>query len=670
MWKSWAINDNIKDEYFKGDSKSSYTTIEAPEIRDFVNKIDLARPMRNIFEDVQHVDNFVEQSSIYSMGNELGVIKHSLNWAFSGDTNDVMGVKVNPGGGDTYRFYARIKPGIAYINGTAVVSRPQTHIAERQIAKILQLNDWKDESVSINYFYNTDLYQAKIVQRNTSGIPTSWYFTGHYPTAPFQGDSLKWGDSRYGYRGAIKLFEAVYQGDSLGAFGQFRSYFRSALGDSLHRIVCEPYYKLPTKWTGDTVYWKISSNGRLYGDSKPPIAGEFPLQAYQFKVTNPGAIQVIPATRGDSRKFIQNSQDFNQNIYINTPQFFGDTSSYSDSNPFADSVGYPFTRVQNKNCYIIAYRQLSGKNNSAVFGYSDSIMTGVLPVRSMAWFANKDIVVSRWTNAGDTLGRAWASVMSMSGDSWNFYGDKTFKNGSVYPIEATGHFLGKATNRWKVFGDSLNLLYGITSPSFTYGTTFTTIGNQSTTVDTTIFGDTVWIGDSSGAYANAMVFNNGNFKVLGSYKYPGGGSFYTGTTNPSAATRLNYDGYLYATVFQSTSSREFKSNIKPYKQSALNIINDVKIVSFNYKEDPDKKLNIGFVAEDTHEHLSGKNKDIFDLNNTIGILLKGVQELDKKVEKLNKENLSLRKKIISIENKIKKAPTKIKQSRLTRIGKK
>jgi hypothetical protein len=95
----------------------------------------------------------------------------------------------------------------------------------------------------------------------------------------------------------------------------------------------------------------------------------------------------------------------------------------------------------------------------------------------------------------------------------------------------------------------------------------------------------------------------------------------------------NGSGQLVATGFFQASSRTLKTNITPFTRSALDIIRDVTVVSFNYKTDVINK-HIGFIAEDTPEELSTRNKNVMDSNNTIGVLLKAIQELESKVKEL------------------------------------
>jgi hypothetical protein len=77
--------------------------------------------------------------------------------------------------------------------------------------------------------------------------------------------------------------------------------------------------------------------------------------------------------------------------------------------------------------------------------------------------------------------------------------------------------------------------------------------------------------------------------------------------------------------FFSTSLRSSKTNIVPFTRSALDIINSVDVVEFNYKTDLENK-RIGFIADDTVQELATKNHNQMDLNSSIGVLIKAVQE--------------------------------------------
>jgi len=94
------------------------------------------------------------------------------------------------------------------------------------------------------------------------------------------------------------------------------------------------------------------------------------------------------------------------------------------------------------------------------------------------------------------------------------------------------------------------------------------------------------------------------------------------------------DGELTANAFNLTSARVFKENIEEFDADSLAIINRIDVKTFNYKDDESKLLRVGFIADDTQEILSGPDRDYFDMGNTVGILLKAVQEMSAKIEEL------------------------------------
>lgn len=94
-----------------------------------------------------------------------------------------------------------------------------------------------------------------------------------------------------------------------------------------------------------------------------------------------------------------------------------------------------------------------------------------------------------------------------------------------------------------------------------------------------------------------------------------------------------------------TSSREKKDNIKDFTSNALKIINSTKIVNYTYKEDLSKNVHIGLIAEDAPIELTSKDKKTFAMSDTVGVLLKAVQELSEKVEGLFLENQELYTKL-------------------------
>jgi hypothetical protein len=93
-------------------------------------------------------------------------------------------------------------------------------------------------------------------------------------------------------------------------------------------------------------------------------------------------------------------------------------------------------------------------------------------------------------------------------------------------------------------------------------------------------------------------------------------------------------GAVGAAFFYGTSTQEVKKNIEPFTKSALEIVKQTDIVSFKYDLD-DFEISeipkIGFIANDTPQELSGPNQDMMEINSTIAIAIKAVQELDEKI---------------------------------------
>lgn len=119
----------------------------------------------------------------------------------------------------------------------------------------------------------------------------------------------------------------------------------------------------------------------------------------------------------------------------------------------------------------------------------------------------------------------------------------------------------------------------------------------------------------------------------------------TGTTTTYQAVR--------ASAFNESSSRDYKTDIQPYEDSALDIINQLSVVNFRFKDDVESDiddLKIGFIAEDSEPiaSLDGKAIQTYKLGayNT-----KAIQEL---YEQLNTQQQiidSLMVKVAEMERK-------------------
>jgi hypothetical protein len=100
------------------------------------------------------------------------------------------------------------------------------------------------------------------------------------------------------------------------------------------------------------------------------------------------------------------------------------------------------------------------------------------------------------------------------------------------------------------------------------------------------------------------------------------------------------DAALGGVYFYETSLRETKKEIEPFTKSAMDIINRTEIVS--YKMDSgshDDTTLIGFIAENTPVEIATEQQDKMHNSNTLGVILKAIQEIDDRIIALqNKKN--------------------------------
>lgn len=114
------------------------------------------------------------------------------------------------------------------------------------------------------------------------------------------------------------------------------------------------------------------------------------------------------------------------------------------------------------------------------------------------------------------------------------------------------------------------------------------------------------------------------------------------TTDDVTFAQVDVNGTVHATAFFTDSLREFKTNIVPTSINAIDLINSTEIVEYNYKSNVEGDTRIGFIADDTDAVFSSSAKNQFDLANTVGVLMKAIQELSAK-------NIELEARISQLE---------------------
>jgi hypothetical protein len=87
-----------------------------------------------------------------------------------------------------------------------------------------------------------------------------------------------------------------------------------------------------------------------------------------------------------------------------------------------------------------------------------------------------------------------------------------------------------------------------------------------------------------------------------------------------------------------------KENIKVLgSEEALNTLNNLSPVKFNYKADKEEK-HVGFIAEDAPELVATKDRKGMSPMDVVAVLTKVVQEQQKTIAELKKEIAELKKK--------------------------
>ena len=108
-----------------------------------------------------------------------------------------------------------------------------------------------------------------------------------------------------------------------------------------------------------------------------------------------------------------------------------------------------------------------------------------------------------------------------------------------------------------------------------------------------------------------------------------------GDENALLLTGGTCTGAIYAPAFHVTSLREYKENINNFAENAVDLIEGLTVVNYNLKaEEEPKEQYIGLIADDTDPKFSGRDQNKIMLGNTVGILLKAVQELSERVKEL------------------------------------
>lgn len=139
----------------------------------------------------------------------------------------------------------------------------------------------------------------------------------------------------------------------------------------------------------------------------------------------------------------------------------------------------------------------------------------------------------------------------------------------------------------------------------------------------------------SGILAQIKKITSSSVPSFGTYQYIGS----LGVAHASHGSHNSHGNHGSHSSHSSHSSCSIKNkiNIESFNLDALQLINDIDIIKFNYNDISNEDTSIdhiGFIAENTSELFSTQYHDRMDYTNCIGILIKAVQELDKRIKSL------------------------------------
>lgn len=168
-------------------------------------------------------------------------------------------------------------------------------------------------------------------------------------------------------------------------------------------------------------------------------------------------------------------------------------------------------------------------------------------------------------------------------------------------------------------------------------------------------GTAVWGADNDTTYtlpiASATVLGgvkigtgisiDGNGVISANTSYTAGTNITISGNTISVNSSPTFSGSVTATSFFESSLRKYKTNIKKFDKSGIDLVNSLEIVTFD-RIDSYVKSKIGIIADDTSDEFLSEQKDAIDLYKTIFIQAKAIQEL-------NAKNLELEERLIKLE---------------------
>ena len=388
------------------------------------------------------------------------------------------------------------------------------------------------------------------------------------------------------------------------------------------------------------------------------------------------------AIKNDFTDVFASKVDMNSSITQKAAEINSEVKKKVDENELGTKITQNYQSVQVAWNQISEYIQMMIINNNASFAILDSskkpiaYFDGEMGVQTVD--GNKFIAFSVDGKYGQAInnGMAWGIKTTTDNKFHPIFYIKNFEMGSQQSDDSYGELVLSASNLLldgigtgiitggvKIFGDPTAggmYFYDVNASKYL----------MQIYPENTNFGDygEINILDNIRFYrnqagSNSFKIGNGNnyclFTDTGdlhahTFYIDGDSDIYA---NLHCSQDISADGNMYARNF--ISDRRLKKNIKNAKDNALDIINKMKIHSFNWKQD-DSYVDYGFIAQELEEidknyifkqEIKNKKEEVIDYKYyvnelpIIATLTKAIQEQQSQIEELQKEIKELRKEI-------------------------
>ena len=202
--------------------------------------------------------------------------------------------------------------------------------------------------------------------------------------------------------------------------------------------------------------------------------------------------------------------------------------------------------------------------------------------------------------------------IDLTGKNINLTGDDITISSTHFNVDKNGNMsCSNGTFSGEINGATIN----INTSSFANGITLTSNAGSSCQ----ILGTGIYIKDNSDAQSITMTYNLGTISTKGD---------------------IWSSGTIHAQAFDDYSLEERKKDFELYKESALDVIKNIDIYKYRYKDEENTKKHIGLVIGDNYKYsqeITNNENDSINLYSFISVCCKAIQEQQEQIEELKEE---------------------------------